>query len=58
MARDELGHLEHADLALAVEHWLERIVSIDLRSLFLVLQSVLLDVVPKFFGEFRPWEGL
>ena len=51
MSRDEFGHLEHADLAFAVEDRLERIVRVNHRSLFLILASVLLDVVPEFFGE-------
>ena len=51
MSGDEFGHLEHADLALAVEDRPERIVRVNHRSLFLILTSVLLDVVPEFFGE-------
>ena len=47
---DELCHLEHADLALPVEHWFERIVRINHRPLFLILASVFLDVVPELFG--------
>ena len=57
MSRDEFGHLEHADLTLAVKDRLERIVRINHRSLFLILTSVLLDVVPEFFGELGTWEG-
>ena len=49
MARDELGHLKHADLALAVENCSERIVGVDLRSLDFILKTILLDVVPEFF---------
>ena len=52
MARDKLGHLEHTDLALAIENRPERIVSVDLSSLCLVLKAVLLDVVPKLLGHF------
>jgi len=51
VSRDEFRHLEHADLALAVENWLERIVRIDHGALFLVLATTLLDVVPQLFGE-------
>ena len=51
MPGDELGHLEHADLALAIEDGPERIVRIDLSSFGLVLKTVLLDVVPKLLGE-------
>ena len=51
MSGDELGHLEHADLALAVEDGLERVVRIDHRSFFLILATVLLDVVPELLGE-------
>src|SRR5207237_4209139 len=53
---DELGHLEHADLALTVEHGPERIVGIDHRPLFLILATVLLDVVPELLGEFGAWD--
>ena len=51
MPRDELGHLEHADLALAIEHWLERIVRINHGPFFLILATVLLDVVPELLGK-------
>ncbi len=59
MSRDEFRHLEHADLALAIEDWLERVVRVNHRSLFLILASILLDVVPEFLGEFgtRDWFG-
>ena len=49
---DQLGHLEHADLAFAIEYGAKRIVSIDLSSFLFVLEPVLLDVVPQFFCEF------
>ena len=49
---DQLGHLEHADLAFAVEYGAKRIVSVDLSSFLFVLQPVLLDIVPQFFCEF------
>jgi len=52
MARDELGHLEHADLALAVENRSERVVGVNLRPFGFVLKAVLLDVVPKLLGQF------
>ena len=52
MARDELGHLKHANLALAIENRSERIVSVDLSSFRFVLKAVLLDVVPKLLGQF------
>ena len=58
MSGDEFGHLEHTHLALAVEHWLERIVRIDHGPLFLILAAVLLDVVPEFLGELGTWERL
>jgi len=49
---DQLGHLEHADLAFAIEYGAKRIVSVDLSSFLFVLQPVLLDIVPQFFCEF------
>jgi hypothetical protein len=51
MSRDELRHLEHADLALAIEYRPERVVGVDLGSLFFVLKAVFLNVVPKLLGE-------
>ncbi len=51
MFRDEFRHLEHADLTLAIEDGLERVVSINHGPLFLILASVLLDVVPKLLRE-------
>ena len=59
MTRDELRHLEHADLALAVENRSERIVGVNLGSLRFVLQTVLLDVVPELLGKLgtRQWFG-
>jgi hypothetical protein len=53
VARDEFRHLEHADLALAVENRSKVIVGVDLRSFCFVLKTVLLDVVPELFGELR-----
>ena len=58
MSGDKFRHLEHADLALAVEYGPERIVRVDHGSLFLVLTTVLLDVVPKLFGELGTWDRL
>jgi len=56
VARDELGHLEHAHLALAVKNRPERIVGVDLSSLRFVLKTVLFDVVPKPLGELGTWD--
>ncbi len=58
MTRDELRHLEHADLALAVENRSERIVGVDLGSLRFVLKTVLLDVVPELLSKLRTWQRL
>ena len=55
---DKLGHLEHTDLALAVKYRLEIVVRVNLRSLFLILKAVLLDVIPKLLGQFRARERL
>src|SRR5205823_13640194 len=57
VARDELRHLEHADLALAVENRSERIVGVVLGSLRFVLKTVLFVVVPELFGKLgtRQW---
>ena len=56
MPRDEFRHLEHTDLALAVEDGAERIVRVDLSSLCFVLKTILLDVVPKLFRELGTWQ--
>jgi hypothetical protein len=37
MTRDELGHFEHADLALAIENRSERVVGVDLSPFCFVL---------------------
>jgi hypothetical protein len=58
MSGDELGHLEHADLALAIKDWPESVVRVDHGSLFLVLAAVLLDVFPEFLGQLRSRERL
>jgi len=55
---DQLRHLKHGDALLAVKYDLERVIRIDLGPLLRVLQLVLLDVVPKFFGEFTTGDGL
>src|SRR5207245_8073913 len=54
--RDQLGHLEQADLLLAPEDLLERLVGVDHPAVLAVLQLVLLDVVPELLGDLRPWQ--
>lgn len=56
--RDELRHLEHRDLLLAAEDSLEGVIRVDVGPLLLVLEFVLLDVVPKLFGDFAARDGL
>jgi len=51
---DQLGHLEHADLGLAIEHGLQLVIGIDHGLHLLVLKTILLDVVPQFLGELGP----
>src|SRR5271157_6269017 len=53
MPGDQFGHLEHADLLLAIEDGLQGLVAIDESLLLLVLQPVLANISPKFFGQFR-----
>src|SRR5690349_15844469 len=48
---DQLGHLEHRDGFLAAENCFQRVVSVDVGSLFLVLEPLLLDVGPQFLGD-------
>ena len=50
--RNELGHLEHADLLLTAENGLEGWVGVNLGPLLRVLKVILLDVVPEPLGEF------
>jgi hypothetical protein len=58
VARDELGHLEHADLGLAAEDGLEGGIGVDHLPVLLVLETVLLDVVPELLGELRAGQRL
>jgi len=51
MPRDELSHLEHAHLALAVKYRPEVVIRVDHRSFLFVLTTVPLDVVPKLFRK-------
>src|ERR1039458_9765917 len=56
MPGDQLRHLKHADLLLAVEHGFQRLVSIDEGLLFCILQPTLADISPKLFRQLRPWK--
>ena len=58
MAGNQLCHLEHADLLLAVEDGFQGLVGIDEGLLFGVLQLVLFDVGPELFGQLCAREGL
>ena len=51
MPGDELGHLEHAHLTLAVENGTKRVIGINLGSFLFILTTVFLNVVPQFFRE-------
>ena len=55
MPRDELSHLEHAHLALAVKYRPEVIVRVDHGSFLFILTTVPLDVVPKLFRKLGTW---
>src|SRR5438034_3156226 len=52
MAGNQLGHLEHRYLFLAAENLPQLVIGIDQAPVDRVLQLVLLDVVPDFFGDF------
>ena len=54
MPGNQLGHLEHANLFLAIEHRFQVLVGIDEGFLFGVLQPVLADVGPELFRQFGP----
>ena len=56
MTRDELGHLEHAHLALAIEDRAQVFIGVDLCALLFVLQTVLFDIIPELLREFRARE--
>jgi hypothetical protein len=58
MSRDELCHLEHANLTLAVKYRPEGVVRVDHGSFLFVLTTVSLDVVPKLLGKLRTWQRL
>jgi hypothetical protein len=51
VTRNELGHFEHRHLGLATENSFESSVGVDVAFIFFILELVLLDVVPEFFGE-------
>src|SRR5206468_8964987 len=52
MLGDELGHLEHVDLALSSEDGLQGVVGIDHSAVLAVLQLVSLDIGPELLGHF------
>jgi len=56
MFRDELGHLKHTHLALAVKYRPQRVVRVNHGSFLFILQTAPLDVVPKLFGELGTWQ--
>jgi hypothetical protein len=49
--RDELGHLEHGHLLLAAEDRLKLRISVDVRALLRILETILLDVVPELLRD-------
>lgn len=51
---DQLGHFKHRNLFLATEYDLESGVRIDHPPVGCVLQTIFLDVVPEFLGQFAP----
>ena len=51
MGRDFLRHLEHVDLLIANDAT-KLLIWIDLSFFFGILKLVLLDVFPKFLGDF------
>ena len=58
MPGNQLGHLKHADLLLAVEHGLQIFVGIDEGPFFGILQPVLADVGPELFRQLGRGRGL
>jgi hypothetical protein len=58
MIRDVLIQLEHRHLLLAVEESLERVISIDLGPLLLVLKTILFDVDPYLGNNLRAGKRL
>ena len=51
MLGNKLGHLEHADLALAAEYSFQLVIGVNHGLLGFVLQSVLLDILPEFLRD-------
>src|SRR5688500_16212513 len=52
---DELRHLEHRDLALAIEYRAKLVVRVDHAALLRILKSVPLDVLPQLLRDFGAW---
>ena len=51
VTRDELGHLEHRNLALAAKERAELIVGHDIALVLRVLEVVRLNVLPQFLND-------
>ena len=52
MTRNEFSHFKHGDLFLATENGFQFVVRIDIAFVCFILQLVLFDVFPDFFGHF------
>ncbi len=57
VAGNELGHFKHRNLGLAAENGFKSGIGVDEGLFLLILELVLLDVVPDFFGEFTTGNG-
>jgi len=58
MLTDQSRHLEHGHDALPVEHDLQGCVGVNVALIFLILETVLLDVSPELLGELGARERL
>ena len=56
--RNELGHLEHADLLLTAENGLEGRIGVNLGPLLRVLKVILFDVVPELLDHLAAGQRL
>src|SRR4030042_6104226 len=58
MFANQLGHFEHRNFLFSSEYSLQVSISIDISLVYWILQLVLFDISPQFFGNFCSWKWL